>query len=192
MSTVKPSTLRWTRDEYYRLAELGMFGQQRVELVEGAIIRMPAQKNLHGIAIDLSHEALRTAFGPGHWIRIQLPLHLGTRSAPEPDLAVVLGRSRDYLKTGHPQTALLIVEISDTSLAYDRIRKASLYARAGIADYWIVNLVDRRLEVRRAPVADLAMRFGFGYSDVRVLTETDFVSPLAMPQARIAVADLLP
>lgn len=192
MSTARPTTLRWTREEYCRLAELGIFGQQRVELVEGAIIRMPAQKNLHAISIDLTQDALRAAFGPGFWIRIQMPLHLGPRSAPEPDLAVVLGRSRDYLKTDHPQTALLIVEISDTSLLYDRFRKASLYARAGIADYWIVNLVERRLEVRRSPVADPAMRYGFGYSDVGVLIESDFVSPLAMPNARIAVRDLLP
>lgn len=192
MSTARPSTLRWTREEYYRLAELGMFGRQRVELIEGAIIRLPAQKNLHAISIDLTQDALRGAFGPGFWIRIQLPLHLGPRSAPEPDLAVVLGRSRDYLKTDHPQTALLIAEISDTSLAYDRFRKASLYARAGIADYWIVDLIDRRLEVRRSPVADPAMRYGFGYADESVLTESDFVSPLAAPAARIAVGDLLP
>lgn len=127
----------------------------------------------------------------GYFVSTQCPLDVGELSEPEPDVTVVAGDVRDY-KDAHPTTAVLIVEIADTSLAYDRTEKASLYAKAGIADYWILNLMDRQVEVRRDPVADPMQPFGFGYTHVTILAETGFVSPLAMPQAVIAVADLLP
>jgi Uma2 family endonuclease len=123
--------------------------------------------------------------------RLQAPLHLGPRSAPEPDAAVVPGGPRDYTATGHPTTALLIVEVSDTTLSYDRGRKASLYARAGIADYWILNLV-QQLEVHRWPVPDPTQHYRHGYADVLILTPQDHIAPLAAPKKRVAVADLLP
>ena len=129
MPALKPRTRKWTRAEYYRMADLGMFRDQRVELIEGTIVQMPPQKNFHVIGIGLVEQRPRAAFGPRYWVRIQAPLHLGPRSAPEPDVAVVPGGSRDYTRTGHPTTALLIVEVSETTLAYDRGRKASLYAR---------------------------------------------------------------
>ena len=111
---------------------------------------------------------------------------------PEPDAAVVPGGPRDYATTGHPTTALLIVEVSDTTLSYDRGCKASLYARAKIADYWIVNLVHGRLEVRRNPVPDVSERYGWRYQDVLLLAPPDRIAPLAAPKKHIAVADLLP
>jgi Uma2 family endonuclease len=192
VATMKPRARLWTLDEYNRLADLGLFRNQRVELLEGRIVQMPPQKNFHVIAIDLTSRALQLAFGPGYWVRIQAPLHLRRRSAPEPDLAVVLGTSRDYTGTDHPPTALLVVEASDTTLSYDRNRKASTYARAGIADYWIVNLVDRQLEIRRSPMRDSVARHRFRYADEAILSPADMATPLAAPQARIAVADLLP
>ena len=105
-------------------------------------------------------------------------------------MSVVPGGPRDYAE--HPTSALSLVEVSETTLAYDRGRKGSLYAAAGIADYWIVNLVDRQLEVYRDPVADPNEPSGFRYN-----TRIDFVSgqsatPLALPGMTIAVADLLP
>jgi Uma2 family endonuclease len=124
--------------------------------------------------------------------RLQAPLHLGPRPAPEPELAVVPGGSRDYTATGHPTTALLIVEVSDTTLSYDRGRKASLYARAGIADYWIVNLVDRQLEVYRQPQPDATRPYGYGYISAATFTAAESVSPLAAASVSLAVADLLP
>ena len=192
MPTLKPRTRKWTRAEYYRMADLGMFRDQRVELIEGTIVQMPPQKNPHAIGLGLAEDAARATFGPRHWVRTQLPLHLGPRSAPEPDVAVVPGGPRDYTRTGHPTTALLIVEISETTLAYDRGRKASLYARAKIADYWIVNLVHSRLEVRRNPVPDQGERYGWRYQDVLLLGPEDRIAPLAAPKKRVAVADLLP
>ena len=188
VSTAEPTTRLWTRGEYYRLAELGLFDGERVELIEGEVIQISAQKSLHAVSIGLSERALYKAFGGGYWVRSQMPLHLGARSAPELDLAVVKGEPRDY--KSHPRGALLVVEVSDTTLAFDRGRKAALYARTGIDDYWIVNLVARQLEIRRAPVTNSQGR-GFVYSDTTILLPHEFAKPLAA-KGRIAVADLLP
>jgi Uma2 family endonuclease len=188
----EPEPHLWTRDEYYQMSEMGLFLECRVQLIEGEILEMPAQKNFHALAIGLTHEALRLAFGGGYWIRVQMSLDLSPLSVPDPDLAVVLGNMRDHRTVNNPTTARLIVEVSETTLAFDRRRKASLYARVGIADYWIVNLVDRQLEVYRTPVPDSSQRYGYGYADKTILTANDFVSPLAASHAQLAVADLLP
>jgi Uma2 family endonuclease len=186
----EPRPHRWTRTEYCRMAEAGLFDGRRVELIDGEVLDMPPQKNWHFVAVKLVEDALTLAFGPSYWARTQGPLTLGLASEPEPDVAVVLGSPREF--SSHPTTALLVVEVSDTTLAYDRGRKASLYAQAGIADYWIVNLIDRQLEVYRDPAADSSQPYGFGYGSKAILTTTEFVSPLAAPQARIGVADMLP
>lgn len=185
-----PQPRRWSRQEYYALAELGWFQGQRVELIEGEIWEMSPQHEPHFQVILLAGDVLRDAFGPGHTIRPQGPLSLGAISDPEPDLAVVSGSARDYV--GHPTTALLVVEVSESSLAFDRSHKASLYAFAGIQDYWIVNLVARQLEVYRDPIPDAQERHGFRYDDVTTLREGDTISPLAAPRAVVRVADLLP
>ena len=167
-----------------------MFDGQRVELIEGEIVDMSPQMSPHAMAISLTLLELQKAF-PDSYVRMQLPLSFGSSSEPEPDLAVVTGKPRDY-PTGHPQTALLVVEVSDSTLRYDRTRKASLYARAGIEDYWVLNLVKKCLEVMRGPVEDGDAEFGWGYASITTLKSGDHVSPLAKPQAAIAVADLLP
>ncbi|HLL88245.1 MAG TPA: Uma2 family endonuclease, partial [Tepidisphaeraceae bacterium] len=112
------------------------------------------------------------------------------RSDPQPDLAVVPGRPEDHKET--PRSALLVVEVSLTTLAYDRGRKASLYAKAGILDYWLVNVGERRLELYRTPQPDPAMPYGFGYAPPTILGPDDTVTPLAKLDARVAVRDLLP
>ncbi len=190
MPLTKPRTRRWTRAEYERLGDLGFFNGKRVELIDGEIIQMPAMKNPHAVSLGLTEDALRRAFGPKCWVRPQVPLVLGRWSEPEPDLAVVPGGPRDY--TDHPTSALLVVEISDTSLWFDRTHKARDYARSGIADYWIVNLVDRQLEVHRQPQRDPARGRRFLYGSRTILTTGNVVSPLAAPHATIAVDDLLP
>jgi Uma2 family endonuclease len=190
MNVSLPRTRRWTKAEYHRMRDLGFFDNQRVELIQGRIVQMPAMKNLHVTGVGLTEDALRAAFGPKHWVRIQAPLDLPGASEPEPDLAVVPGGPRDY--TDHPKTALLIVEVSDTTLRYDRTRKGAIYARAGIADYWIVNLVDTQLEIYRDPQRDPKRRRRFTYTQVTVHKAGDRVTALAAPKATIAVADLLP
>ena len=145
----------------------------------------------HAVAVGLIEDALRAAFGPGWIVREEKPIALDDESEPEPDLAVVPGTHRDYLG-GHPARPVLVVEVAETSLASDRGDKGSLYARGRIADYWIVNLVNRTLEVYREPVPDGSAPFGWRYGSVEVLRPPASVSPLAAPAARVAVADLLP
>jgi Uma2 family endonuclease len=190
MPLTEPRTVRWTKEEYHRLAEMGWFDDRRVELLDGEIFEMPVPKMPHVVALDVTTSALRAAFGSGYWVSPQAPLDLTLTSEPIPDLFVVPGKARDY--SAHPTTALLIVEVSDTTLSHDRNRKGSLYAAARIQDYWIVNLVDRQLETYRVPVPDAAQPFGFTYSQRTDLVPGDTVSPLALPQAQIAVADLFP
>jgi Uma2 family endonuclease len=190
VQTIVRKTYRWTVDEYHQMVDLGWFQDQRVELIDGEILERPVPNNPHVVAMSLTEDALRSAFGSGFWIRPQSPITLGSASEPEPDLAVVPGKPRDY--TSHPTTALLVVEISDSSLSYDRKEKASLYARAGIADYWIVNLVNGQLEVCRDPALDPLQAFGFGYSSHIILHSGNAIAPLAAPNTPIAVADLLP
>ena len=101
------------------------------------------------------------------------------------------GSFRDYV-VGHPSRPVLVVEVSESSLALDRDYKGSLYARAGLADYWILNLVDRVLEVHRDPGPDLAAAFGWRYRSVEVLTAAAVVAPLASSGGRVPVIDLLP
>lgn len=187
-----PRPYRWTREQFYQMLDLGLFQDQRVELIDGEVLEMPSQKDYHGAAITLTMDALRLAFGPGFWIRNQISLDLSPRSVPDPDLAVVSGSPRGVTTTtATPTSALLIVEVAESTLAYDRIHKMSLYAAGGIADYWIVNLVQHQLEVYRDPVADSTQLFGFRYNSRTILDPPDTVSPLAA-QASITVADLLP
>lgn len=183
---------RWTAEEMYHLLDLGFFLEERVELIEGEIIQMAAQKNYHAMGVSLSEDALRIAFGPGFWIRVQMTLNLNPYSLPDPDLAVVQGSIRTWPIHQNPTSALLTMEVSETTLRYDRETKGSLYAVVRIADYWILNLVDRQLEVYRDPVADATKPYGMGYGSVMIFGPHDSVRPLAAPQAGIAVADLLP
>lgn len=193
MRTPKPQLHRWTKAQYHQMADLGWFDEQgqRVELIDGQIIDSPAPSPGCCMALSLTGEALRGSFGPKHWVRIQAPLDLGPVFEPQPDLAVMPGDIRDH-GDEHPTTALLVIEVTDRTLSFDREQKGPLYASAGLNDFWIVNLVDRQLEVHRNPVADSAAPLGFRYADVTVHGPADFVSPLAVPSARIAVADLLP
>ena len=183
---------RWRRVEYERLIEAGFFQPgDPVELVGGQLIVAEPQGCGHFTAIRAAEEALRAAFGPGWEVRGQAPLALDEESLPEPDVAVVPGSFRDYV-VGHPSRPVLVVEVSESSLALDRAHKGSLYARAGLADYWIVNLVDRVLEVYRDPSRDPVAPFGWRYRSVEVLGLAASISPLALPSAHIRVSDLLP
>jgi Uma2 family endonuclease len=187
----EPRPLLWTTEQFHQMGGSGAFEGLHVELIEGTILGMMTLGSHHVTAVTLVYEALREVFGKGYLVRSQAPLNIGRHTDPEPDVAVVRGNVRDYAKE-HPSTALLIVEISDSTLRNDQTRKASLYARAGIEDYWIVNLNDNQLEVHRQPVPMSTQEFGYGYAEVRVFAATDAVAPLAAPHSTIAVADLLP
>ena len=192
MATPTIRTRRWTRYEYERLADLGVFGSDEpIELIGGELVVSELKGSPHETAVGLAEDALRAAFGSGWVVRVGSPIALNDQSEPEPDVAVVPGQRRDY-RQAHPARPVLVVEVAETSLALDRDHKASLYARAGVLDYWIVNLAGRVLEIHRQPVPDPGPRFGWRYNSIGVLRAEGTVSPLALPEACVAVADLLP
>ena len=185
-------TKHWTRVEYERLIDLGAFRPgERLELVGGALLVCEPQGGPHFTAVGLIEDALRPVFGIGWTVRAQGPIALDEDSEPEPDIAVVPGSRRDHSRA-HPSHPVLIVEVADSSVAFDRAEKGSLYARAGIADYWILNLPDQVLEVYREPAAAPHAPYGHRYGATITLAPRDTVSPLAAPTAAILVASLLP
>jgi Uma2 family endonuclease len=187
-----PLTLRrWRRREYDRLVELGLFHGDRVELLGGQLIVAEPQGSYHATVTGKADDTLRRALPPGWIVRAQMPLALDDDSAPEPDLAVVPGTREDYIGA-HPRRPVLIVEIAESSLDLDREHKGSLYARAAVEDYWILNLLEGVLEVYRDPGPDPSAPYGWRYRSVERLGPPAVVAPLALPAARIGVADLLP
>jgi Uma2 family endonuclease len=185
MNAILAPVHRWTRQQYEDMALHDIFQpEERVELIDGVIVDMSPQKSFHATAVCLVEEALRSLMSRDFTLRVQMPLALDDSSEPEPDVAVVPGKARDYT-LAHPTTAALVVEVADTSLALDRKTKQAVYARNGIAEYWVVNLQDHCLEVYRGPQ-------GNQYQSRTVLRHGETVAPLASPERIIAVADLLP
>ena len=185
-----PRRWRWTTEQFRNLANAGFFGDRRVELINGELIELVVNPP-HDTGVFLTLTVLQRVFMHGHVVRPQLSLDLGRRYQPIPDLAVVVGEGRDYANR-HPTTAVLLVEVADSSLRHDRVVKAHRYARAGIGDYWIVNLVDRQLEVYRNPGPDPDRPGRFRYALVTIVPADGHVTPLIRPTQQINVADLLP
>jgi len=183
------SRLKITREMYYRLAELGFFEGKRVELIEGEVIEMSPVSPRHFASGDRIQKLFNTLFGEDYWVRFQGPLALGD-SEPQPDIAVVEGTPEMYQEK-HPDKAVLVVEISDATLQYDRSYKLSLYARAGIPEYWIVNLKEQLLEIYRDPIPLEGTPFGYGYRIREIRRPDETISPLIKPDATIAVSELL-
>jgi len=183
---------RWTRQEYERMAEVGLIGpDERVELVDGRIVERAPRYSSHATGIRLAETAARAIFGIGYDVRGQLPLALGDYAEPEPDVAVVRGDARTYTRA-HPTSAVLVIEVAESSPQFDRTEKAADYARAGLLDYWITNLIDRQIEILRDP-GPLPGRDGtFGYRSRTIARPGETTSPLARPDVSIAVDDLLP
>src|ERR1700704_5757435 len=162
------------RSEYDRLIELGVFDDERVELIQGVLVKMSPQEAPHASAVQWLNELLMERRQGRFTLRIQLPLALSEDTEPEPDVAAVpLG---DYA-TEHPHTALLIIEVADSTLKKDR-RKASVYASAGIAEYWIINLGARTVEVYASPEGDR-------YAESRTLRSGETLRPQALPDVAI-------
>ncbi|PYM82928.1 MAG: hypothetical protein DME13_16700, partial [Candidatus Rokuibacteriota bacterium] len=185
-------TRRFSRAEYERLIELGVFQpEEEIELIGGELMVAEPQGAAHYTAIVKSAIALTVAFGPGWYVRTEGPLGLDDDSEPEPDVAVVPGTPDDYSRA-HPSRSVLTVEVAESSLAADRERKGSLYARAGLSDYWVLNLLDRVLEVYREPAPDSAAPFGWRYTRSEVFGAAARVTPLAAPGSSVSVSQLLP
>jgi Uma2 family endonuclease len=181
---------RWRREEYDRLVELGVLQGEPIELIGGQLLVAEPQGPYHASAITAVDYALRAVLPTGWIVRLQAPVCLDDESEPEPDLAVVPGDPGDY-RDAHPARPALAIEVAESSLGFDRDRKGSLYARAGIIDYWVVNLVDRVLEVCREPAPDPGATFGWSYQSVTRLTPPAMVALLGVPPCRVSVAALL-
>jgi Uma2 family endonuclease len=177
-----PRPLRWTCAEFHRFGDMGVFEGRRAMLIDGVILEQGPMNPPHAITLELTEAAIRTAFEAGWRIRNQSPLILGLETDPEPDLAVIAGTPRG--SSGHPTTADLVIEVADSSLDFDTKDKRVLYARAGIADYWVVDINGRRLLVYRTPQAG-------DYASQQTVGPADSVAPLAVPAALVRVADLL-
>jgi Uma2 family endonuclease len=186
----QPRRKRWTKREYHSLLNWAGVDNLRYELIDGEIIQMPPQTNVHSHALSLADYALRQVFKKGFVIKIQSPLDLSASSEPEPDLMVVKGNVRTLRK--HPKQAELVVEISWGSLQYDRETKGSLYASKGLRDYWIVNLHDSVVEVRRRPAKDAQAQFGYSYAETTTLGRDDSIAPPASRSTEVQVSSLLP
>ena len=185
-------TRRFTRAEYDRLIDVGFFQpSEPIELLGGLLVVAEPQGEYHYLTRWRAGRAIEAAFGPGWFVRTQGPISLDDESEPEPDVAVVPGSSSDY-GPDHPARPVLTIEVALASLRFDRVHKGSLYARAGLADYWVVNLIDHVLEVYREPVPDADAPFGWSYARGERLGPTQVVTPVAVPGAQIRVADLLP
>lgn len=185
----EPVARRFSVDEYHRMIETGILSEDdRVELLDGWILEMSPIGPPHEVCISLLLEELQQSLSSGWLVRLQSPITLST-SEPQPDVSVVRGRPRDYV-AHHPKPdeVALVVEVADSSLTFDRQLKRPRYAAAGIPEYWIVNLIDRQLEIYR----DLAA--GGDYTKPVILSEADSV-PLTIDgkvAGTLRVSDMLP
>lgn len=167
-----------------------MFEGRRAMLIDGVIVEEGSMNPPHRIALELSSDAVRIAFGAGWRVCVQMPLVLGQTTDPEPDVAVVVGSPRGT--TSHPTTAALIVEVADSSLKFDTTVKLAIYAAGLIADYWVLDVNSRQLLVFRDPIADPTAAHGHTYRTQFTLGAADIIAPLAVPGRTVSVADLLP
>jgi len=185
-SSAAPTVHRFTRDEYYRMAEAGLFRDERVELLDGEIITMSPQNTPHASTVYRAAHRLEQLIGNRTCIRCQLPIVLNDWSEPEPDIAVCVPDPDDYGRAHpRPEHILLLIEVADASFPYDRGQKTIAYAASGIPELWIVNLHDHRIEVLTD--LDPAIR---SYQKQQHAFEGD---ALPLPGGgSIAVADILP
>ena len=152
---------------------------------------MPAPNPPHNTSLTLADYRFKAIFPTGFVVRVQMGLELGQTTDPVPDLAVVRGDLRAFASV-QPTTAELVIEVADSTLAYDTGDKANLYAAGGIADYWVIDLVHDRLVVFRDPRPDPGQSHGASYFHQIMLGRGDSIAPLAAPATAINVNDLLP
>lgn len=179
-------TKRWTLEEYHRLLDLGAFAPEvKVELVDGEIVEKMSAKPPHSNTVAQLGDILARLFGSGFHAREEKPVTI-VGSEPEPDVAVIVGTRAGFFAR-HPgsEDIALVVEVSDTTLPFDRGQKASLYARAGVRELWIADLNGRRLLIHRGPMPDGT------WTEVVTYGPESRVRPLAA-DGELLVADLLP
>lgn len=187
----RPLVMRWTAEQFQQMGDMGWFEGRRPVLLDGVIWEQGMMDPPHAVALELLAEALRPVFRPGCMVRQQMPLNVDEYTDPVPDVAVVPGAPRDY-SDAHPVTAVLVAEVSDNTVEFDLTEKVERYATAGVGDYWVLDLENRRLLVLRDPQP---LPKGLGATAYRThltLGPADRVCPLAAPNASVTVSDLLP
>lgn len=180
------SRRRFTVDEYYRMGEAGILAEDdRVELIEGEIIEMPPIGPLHAGNVGQFSEWFFRTYGSEANVWVQSPARLSDFTEPQPDL-MLLRRRHDFYKSGHPrpEDILLMVEIADTSLAFDRQVKIPVYARAGIREVWVVDVREKIITAYREPEAG-------AYRVAQVFRVGDKIAPEVFPDRPLQVGDLL-
>ena len=181
------NTRKFTVEEYYRMAEVGILHDtERVELINGEIVLMPPIGINHaGIVNRWTRFLVEQARGR-YSVQIQNPVRIGEHSEPQPDVSILLFRDDDYLNVRPgPEETLVAVEVSDTSLAYDRGTKVTIYSQAGIPETWVVNLPEDCIEVFTEASVN-------GYAQHTVYRRGELISPSTLADVEFAVADLLP
>ena len=185
LASADPPRKRWTRAECATLEASGLLDQESLELVEGELISKMGKKRPHVSSFKRLHEWLVHVFG-WRFVDAEAPIDVAPEdnptSEPEPDLIVLRQDDSHFTSNPQPQDLRLVVEIAHTSLSFDLKVKAALYARAGVPEYWVLDVAGRRLLVHRNPQSGT-------YMDVAAYSEHESVSPLAAPQAQFRVAD---
>ena len=182
-----PTRRRFTVAEYYAMADAGILApDERVELLDGDVIVMPPIGNWHASNVDLFTNTFPAQLHGRAVVRVQNPVRLDDSSEPEPDVMLLRWRD-DFYRNGHPGPAdvWLLIEVSDTSVDYDRSVKLAAYAAAGIPEAWIVNRPDRRIEFYADPVGD-------EYATVRYYGPGESIAPQAFPDVVLQVDQIIP
>ena len=191
MSAALVKRVRWTVDKYFRMSEAGFLDDQRVELLNGEIIEIPAQSDPHQLVISRIFRLSCQAFDPSaFWVVCQGTLRLSRFDAPDPDLHIF-----DFPEGTFPDPRprpIVMVEVSDTTYSKDGRLKLRTYARTGVEEYWIVNIPQGRLEVYRQPENPTGRRSGWHYASVTHLTRGQQVTLLKRPSITFAVDAMLP
>ncbi len=187
-----PKPVRWTCDEFDALRERGDFEGRSVILVDGEILDMPPPGPFHEMSVSLILHALQSLFMPGSYVRVQSGLPTSANTNPMPDLVVVKGSPRDYRQHPKPEVIQLVVEVSESTIRYDKGSKRHLYAAAGIPEYWVIDVENRQLHCFRDPTPDESAPRGADYRVALAFDDTASISPLAVPEKSLALAELLP
>ncbi len=180
------ATRRFTVEEYHRMAEAGVFHEDdRVELIDGQVVEMTPIGPRHARCVDDLTRLLTAVTGEAAIVRVQNPVVVGRHAEPYPDVSLLRPRPDRYGQE-HPQPpdVLLIIEVADTTLRYDRETKVPLYAQAGISEVWLVNLPADSIEVYREPR-------GEGYTDVHTAQRGERLTPVQLRAVTLRVDDIL-
>jgi Uma2 family endonuclease len=183
---------RFTIEEYHRLTDLGFFTEDdRIELIRGEIIQMAAKGTPHTVCCSNLLGELAALVANQATLRCQDPIILRSDSEPEPDFVIARKRADNYL-SAHPNPAdiLLVIEIADSTLKYDREVKVPLYAEAGISDYWLFNLVENHLEAYSEPYQEL--QGSFGYSMKRIVLPNQAIALPFLPELSLDLSQVFP